>query len=185
MGNKINGVRWYKVSNGDFLDTEWEGNCCKCGEYIHCSYPSIISDDGDLYCGECAFINGLINEQTYIKRFCSWCTFIKRAAVYDGEVYTAEAKEKFPWEKTDKDYRQSKQYKEWRSSVFNRDNFTCVICGQVGGTLNAHHIKPFKKFPRERFNVDNGVTLCQRCHRKIHKGEHNEWLYLGEQGHSE
>ena len=37
--------------------------------------------------------------------------------------------------------RSSKAYTEWRKAVFVRDNFTCQICGQVGGKLNAHHIK--------------------------------------------
>ena len=29
--------------------------------------------------------------------------------------------------------RNCEQYKEWRTSVFTRDRFTCQICGKVGG----------------------------------------------------
>jgi 5-methylcytosine-specific restriction endonuclease McrA len=62
--------------------------------------------------------------------------------------------------------RTSSLYKKWRQSVFIRDRFTCVWCGQIGGELNADHIKPFSLFPDHRFDIDNGRTLCVPCHKK-------------------
>jgi len=62
--------------------------------------------------------------------------------------------------------RKSKEYNLWRKAVFERDNWTCIWCGQVGGKLNADHIKPFSLFPELRFAIDNGRTLCISCHRK-------------------
>lgn len=64
--------------------------------------------------------------------------------------------------------RSSKEYKEWRDKVFKRDNYTCWLCGKKGGNLVAHHIRDFSKYPQERFNVTNGITLCEECHRIIH-----------------
>lgn len=62
--------------------------------------------------------------------------------------------------------RVSAEYKEWRAAVFKRDDHTCQICGKRGGKLEADHIKPFAIFPELRFDVDNGRTLCEDCHRK-------------------
>src|SRR3990167_11383697 len=39
--------------------------------------------------------------------------------------------------------RGSLEYKLWRKAVFERDNWTCIWCGQRGSRLNADHIKPF------------------------------------------
>ncbi len=67
--------------------------------------------------------------------------------------------------------RQSKEYKLWRKSVFERDNFYCVFCGYKSrgkrpADIHADHIKPFAYYPELRFAIDNGRTLCIPCHKK-------------------
>lgn len=63
----------------------------------------------------------------------------------------------------------SRVYRLWRKSVFERDKYTCLICGKVGGQINAHHIASFKDYPLLRFDVNNGVTLCVDCHYITHR----------------
>ena len=68
--------------------------------------------------------------------------------------------------------RTSIEYRLWREAVFARDNWTCQDCGIRGMRLNAHHIKSFSEFPELRFAINNGITLCNKCQKKIglHKG---------------
>ena len=62
--------------------------------------------------------------------------------------------------------RKSPAYKLWRKSVFERDSYTCQMCGQVGGEINADHIKEWALYEDLRFDLNNGRTLCVGCHRK-------------------
>lgn len=56
--------------------------------------------------------------------------------------------------------------RQWRNLIFERDSYTCQKCGQRGGRLEADHIKPFMAYPRFRYLLSNGRTLCHDCHRK-------------------
>lgn len=80
-----------------------------------------------------------------------------------------ERKKRYIREETD--YRGTADYKFWRTAVFERDKYTCQDCGVVGGELNAHHVKKFKDYPKDRYDIKNGITLCVTCHRKRHSDE--------------
>jgi ABC-type uncharacterized transport system ATPase subunit len=60
-------------------------------------------------------------------------------------------------------------YIRWADHVRRRDHFTCVICGRRGVAVNSHHLNAWASFPDERYNVDNGVCLCQDCHNRFHE----------------
>ena len=63
--------------------------------------------------------------------------------------------------------RKSTEYALWRTAVFIRDDYACVIGGKAHGRkINADHIKPFALYPDLRLAIDNGRTLCVDCHKQ-------------------
>ena len=67
------------------------------------------------------------------------------------------------------------EYKKWRMQVFERDAFTCQKCGYIG-YITAHHIKSFANYPDLRFDLSNGLTLCEKYHSETdnYKGKNNK-----------
>lgn len=57
-------------------------------------------------------------------------------------------------------------YNEWQAAVFKRDNSTCQDCKEpvTGKQRQAHHLKPREAYPELIFDVNNGLTLCAKCH---------------------
>lgn len=81
--------------------------------------------------------------------------------------------------------RQSVEGKAWTYDILSKSSFTCTKCSQRGGKLHAHHLNGFNLFPDLRFDLDNGVCLCESCHDKFHevygkgdntKDQFNEWI---------
>lgn len=60
------------------------------------------------------------------------------------------------------------EYKIWRDAVFQRDLYSCRLCAKKGATLQAHHIKSWVRHEELRYDVDNGITLCKKCHDAHH-----------------
>ena len=90
-----------------------------------------------------------------------------------------------------KQIRECFKYKLWISNIFTKDNFICVFCGARSGNGKAvyleadHYPKRFSEIIKEYqiksleealnceelWNINNGRTLCKRCHRNYHKGK--------------
>jgi len=81
------------------------------------------------------------------------------------------------------------KYRQWRSDVFTRDDFTCVFCGKRGCFIEVDHyptafaeifyknnIKSFDQASNceEFWNINNGRTLCRECHDTTKKGHRKE-----------
>jgi hypothetical protein len=79
--------------------------------------------------------------------------------------------------------RRTKEYFQWRDSIYKRDGFECLICASIGGKLNAHHRIKFSQILIKNnistieqamncddlWDIKNGVTVCSDCHTKIHR----------------
>ncbi len=87
-------------------------------------------------------------------------------------------------------------FKTISKEMLRNCNFTCQICGQHGGNLHTHHIKPFhvifdefinnvysnniENFYHEILtyddftNKDNLIVVCEKCHKEIHYTDNPE-----------
>lgn len=91
--------------------------------------------------------------------------------------------------------RHSLEFKQWRKTIFERDNYLCQKCFIKRKYLHPHHKKLFSIIfteflqiydqfspieDRETlarlamkykpfWEVNNGITFCKDCHKKIHK----------------
>ena len=70
-----------------------------------------------------------------------------------------------------KNIRYNREYKKWRLAVLERDNQTCQHCKtnkSLGykSYMTAHHIKGFGFYPELRYDINNGICLCVKCHAK-------------------
>lgn len=72
-----------------------------------------------------------------------------------------------------------RQSNTWRGKVFARDQYVCQKCNFQGEPqtrayrvneieLHAHHIELVSLRPDLKRDVNNGITLCQPCHKKYH-----------------
>jgi hypothetical protein len=56
----------------------------------------------------------------------------------------------------------------WKKHVLLRDNFCCARCAE-DVKLNIHHIEAYSIKPELASEVSNGITLCNDCHKTIHR----------------
>lgn len=154
-------------------------------EYCNASY---MGKKGSKYCslscGAFARPTPISNDGSFKPNQKSWNTGLKVSGM-SGKTHAPETKEKMRqsssgangtnWKGgiTHESYRmrRSGRYADWRTQVFKRDHYTCQFCkarSQKGSrvVLNADHIKPFAFYPELRFDVSNGRTLCEPCHRQ-------------------
>lgn len=64
--------------------------------------------------------------------------------------------------------RTSMEYSIWRTEIFERDEYTCQVCGTKTQYLHAHHIVALSDDITMALDIDNGITLCVDCHQKEH-----------------
>ncbi|WP_212928088.1 HNH endonuclease, partial [Oceanobacillus sp. J11TS1] len=145
-------------------------SCDKCGYEISDMYARYQETEIDFHlCLSCGFIEGKIPEEEFISLSGIGVMNAHAGVNPDGEIQIWIGSKTPPWERSDKQERNTPKYKEWRKSVFERDHYTCQRCGKIGGELNAHHIKRFAIYKDLRYELSNGITLCVECHRREHR----------------
>lgn len=92
-----------------------------------------------------------------------------------GKIYSeSHVKEKSPTWKGGVEYHNSEratyEYRSWRKKVLERDKNTCQIChkNHTETTIVAHHLNSWSEFVEQRYDIENGITLCKGCHKEFH-----------------
>jgi len=156
--------------------------CVVCGNEFY--KPACHIKEDTKYCSKKCFYEGRPKQtntgKTHFKK--GIIPWNKDVTGYMGANKTSFKKGNKPWntgtgnQTDDMKIRSSLGYIAWRQWIFKRDNYTCQKCGEVGGKLNAHHIIYFKDDRLGRLDRENGVTLCIKCHKKVHTKETKEEL---------
>ena len=129
--------------------------CAYCGKMVM-RHPCRLKKNKNTYCStECRGKSTIGTKQS--KETCE-----KRSAALSGENSST-------WKGgVSRGYKRgykSEQSKHWRTEVFNRDGYVCQNCSNAKNNyLTAHHIKSFANYPELRYEVSNGITLCEECH---------------------
>ena len=177
-------------------------NCLICGAVFNKKLGNSIDyyNDTAKYCSHECLVSSQRKYEEYVScSFCSkktktWNTSRRRnknfycsRTCYSSSLKELTQEKSTRWEggKTSLTIaiRTGHQYKDWRDSVFKRDNYMCQHCCQRGGRLEADHIITVSNIvrafnikniteARENFflwEISNGRTLCELCHRNRHK----------------
>ncbi len=67
--------------------------------------------------------------------------------------------------------------RERAASVHEQFDYVCQSCGVRGGRLHAHHLVPVWLDESVAQDVGNLVSVCDRCHRRIHRTYESEFTF--------
>lgn len=56
---------------------------------------------------------------------------------------------------------------KWGKDVKSRDKYTCQKCNSKNN-LEAHHIVSWSHNKEFRYDINNGITICEHCHKRFH-----------------
>lgn len=178
--------------NGHIFYRTWNDIC---GRHMQCdecikrfnNHEQFVSYINDIYNGEYEVLGRYINSTTKIQ-----VRHIKCGTIFDVRPESLanghgcpnslcckkHGKEHYKYNEnlTDEerfaDRKSKKEYRDWRSAVYKAYNFSCDICGCKSSKDNkivAHHLESYDINKTLRYDVSNGVALCEWCHKKFHK----------------
>jgi hypothetical protein len=149
--------------------------CDKCGKEKYIKYY-IINKINNYFCRKCSMNTNEYKEKISKSRLGKkhtkeaihkmnknhWCkgkygkdNFHYNHNLSDIDRYTMSNRNYYPG------------YYQWQQSVLKYDNYTCQKCGSKNH-LCTHHINNWSTFKEQRIDINNGITLCNKCHKLIH-----------------
>lgn len=83
-----------------------------------------------------------------------------------------------------KEFYKSTRWKAKRIRILKRDEYLCRECKRYGKSVAAttvHHVVPLEQRPDLKYSSDNLISLCNKCHDKMHDRINNQLTKLGEE----
>jgi len=128
----------------------WKSSLTKNGKTVACKF-----------CGKLVYRKKYILEK-YDIFFCSW----KCANEYQATQGNFELPE---------GWRRRRDYRKWRKDIIERDSLECKMC-KSNEKIVAHHIIEAQDNPDLKYELGNGITLCQKCHIIVHKNNSHTYI---------
>lgn len=178
-GNHILYRTWSDIIRGNI-------SCVECSRRFG-NHEQFVSYIDSKYNGEYEIVGDYVNSQTKIAVrhvTCGNVFFVKPEHLANGHgcpnslCCKKRGKEHYRYnenlsdEERSSDRKSKKEYRDWRLSVYAKGNFSCDICGCKASKRNkivAHHLESYDVNEDLRYDVSNGITLCDECHRDFHK----------------
>lgn len=134
-----------ELTNGSHVEVDVRcDNCQKTYTMMYKTYLRFVNEDNTIYCCDC--VHSIKNSR--------------------------ENNPNWKSDKTDDERikdRSTNEYREWSKRVLARDNYTCQYCGESKSRhMNAHHLDGYNWCVEKRFDVTNGICLCEDCHENFH-----------------
>ena len=143
-------------------------------EYCQKHYDKLRNHDDPLYEKQNTILTRLCNVDNCNKKYYALGYCKNHYGVKWGKdnpekmlVYNIKQIEKLrkPFNISIEEYRWALLY--WSRSIKKLDNNMCKICDSTE-KLHAHHLFPKALFPEMALDINNGITLCNKCHYRIH-----------------
>ena len=173
------------VCGKDFIRKKWQTSNNKGDIYycsVHCYQQRSPSSYETCDCGN--IFKAYASRKKYYKNL--YCSVKCRHKYGSIGRLTASTKFNKQYQKFVRGVRHCEKYYAWRKKCLERDNYKCNICHGDKGLTVHHNIKTMYDFVKEHgFNkkkihndcmfhdIDNGLTLCRKCHLNKHSNRKN------------
>ena len=140
--------------------------CKTCGQEFVPRRQSRNSEGDGTFCSRKYWVPH--NKTTKVATSCQWCGKVFLSLAIRDQKYCSHECGCLSRKKSKKKTRGRSRYElaKWANAVILRDK-ACMRCG-AAENLQAHHVKPWSKFPELGMEIENGVALCAVCHHFHH-----------------